>query len=117
MHSKRTCLGSVGTDSSAANSVARAVTTVTLGVAVALRALGIESFWLAFVFGFGVVLPMATQWADREQEDTDSESDSALERVQQRYASGELSDEEFENRVERLLVAEADAREGRRAEK
>lgn len=90
--------------------IAGVVSAVTLGLAFTLLALGIEQFWVVFVVGFGVVLPMATGWADREQNDADSKSDPALAELQHRYAKGELTDEEFEHRVEQLLVADEDAR-------
>ncbi|MEF8974528.1 MAG: SHOCT domain-containing protein [Haloarcula sp.] len=95
--------------------VSAVVTAATLGVAFGLLALGVESFWLAFVVGFGVVLPAAvglveSDWSsDTRQEtaDRDGEAEAALATLRQRYARGELSEAEFERRVERLLETTA----------
>ncbi len=76
-------------------------------------ALGVESFWLAFVVGFGVVLPAAVGVVEYNQDsdtrntttDRESETESALATLRQRYARGELSEVEFERRLEQLLEA------------
>ncbi|WP_440991497.1 SHOCT domain-containing protein [Haloarchaeobius baliensis] len=93
------------------------VTALTLGVAFGLLALGVRAFWVAFPIGFGVLLPGAIAMArDRrgdEQRDVAStrteRPSSGLEVLRRRYAAGELSDEEFEHRVERLLKSEVNA--------
>lgn len=88
-------------------------TMLTLAVAFTLLALGVESFWVVFVVGFGGVVPVSvgllatldrrdTQRAgsrDRQSEPTDS----ALAELRMRYAAGEFTEAEFERRVERLL--------------
>jgi uncharacterized membrane protein len=89
--------------------VAGGVTALTLGVAFGLMALGVPSFWVAFPVGFGFVLPaaLATSRARRADDPPSlsrtEESPTAVETLKRRYAEGELSDEEFERRVERLL--------------
>jgi uncharacterized membrane protein len=104
--------------------VSAVVTTGTLVVAFGLLALGVESFWLAFVVGFGVVLPAAVglveyDWSDDRQStaDRDSEAEAALATLRQRYARGELSEVEFERRLEQLLeTAAVSARHADRTE-
>lgn len=101
---------------------AGAVTLVTLGVAFGLLALGNPFFWVAFPVGFGGGMPLAiglARWYEsnaethrREPGRARSDTDRALEALRDRYARGELDDDEFEARVERLLETEsvADAR-------
>jgi uncharacterized membrane protein len=104
---------------------AGAVTFLTLGVGFGLLALGNPYFWVAFPVGFGGLIPMAiglARWyGSREETRSRSEqtprreddTDAALADLRERYARGELDDEEFEARVERLLETESvtDARE------
>lgn len=103
--------------------VSGAVIGVTLLVAFGLMAAGVPYFWVAFVVGFAGVLPTSLGLVRyyerrRERERTDGpapgrEVEDALEELRERYARGELSDREFEHRVERLLETESvhDARE------
>ena len=103
--------------------VSAVVTAATLVVAFGLLALDVEWFWLAFVVGFGVVLPAAVGLAEYDRRsgnrpattDRDGEAETALATLRGRYARGELSDVEFERRLERLLetqsVSSADTRE------
>lgn len=98
--------------------VAGAVTTVTLAVAFGLLAAGVSSFWIVFVVGFAGVLPMAlaavSLYEDRQNGDSErssegeneDEDEDALAELRRRYARGELSELEFERRVERLLETE-----------
>jgi uncharacterized membrane protein len=88
--------------------VAAAVTALTLGAAFGLAAVGFEEFWLAFVLGFGVVLPLslgavATVWPEEE---TGRQDRTPLEELEMQYARGELSEAEFERRTETLVEAE-----------
>lgn len=100
-----------GVDGSLASVVATAVTAVTLSGAFGLLALGVDAFWLVFVVGFGGVLPLATVLArrveTRRDDPTDPDEDTALQQLRARYARGELTDAEFERRVERLLETDA----------
>ena len=79
-------------------------------------------FWVIFIIGFAVVLPLVGILFDEDDESatgTDPPSDrnrggerekeNALERLKRRYAEGELSDEEFERRLERLLETETES--------
>jgi len=103
--------------------VSAVVTAVTLGVAFGLLALDVDWFWLAFVVGFGVVLPATVGLVEYDRRsgnqtattDRDDDAEAALAMLRQRYARGELSDVEFERRLERLLetgsVSSADTRE------
>jgi uncharacterized membrane protein len=94
---------------------AGAVTVVTLTVAFGLMALGQPYFWVAFPVGFGGGMPLAVglaQWYDSRREAkrggrTEHADDAALADLRERYARGELTDEEFEARVERLLETES----------
>lgn len=93
------------------------VTALTLGVGFSLLALGYPFFWIAFPIGFGGGMPLAVglaKWYERDAEtDSDntqhrqSDADRALADLRDRYARGELDDEEFETRVERLLETES----------
>ncbi|ELZ20271.1 hypothetical protein C475_20897 [Halosimplex carlsbadense 2-9-1] len=99
-----------------------AVTFLTLGVAFSLMFLGVDYFWVAFPVGFGGGMPLAVALAkyyesegaaerDRERGRRDrgrsDEADDALAELRDRYARGEIDDEEFEARVERLLETES----------
>lgn len=110
---RRTRSSLVGDRASAAGLVAGATTALTLTVAFGLLALGVEDFWLAFVFGFGVVMPMALgvvnhrlPAADERDGRAATDQQTPLEQLQMRYARGELSDAEFEQRVGRLLESD-----------
>jgi uncharacterized membrane protein len=95
-----------------------AVTFLTLGVAFGLMFLGSPYFWVAFVVGFGGLMPLAVALAKYYESERESErgrrdrgrsddADEALAELRDRYAGGELDDEEFEARVERLLETES----------
>lgn len=98
-----------------------AVTFLTLGVAFGLMALGVSYFWVAFPVGFGGGIPLAAglaKWYESRADDggrrtSESDADAALADLRERYARGELDEDEFEARVERLLETEsvADAKE------
>ena len=99
--------------------VSGTVTAVTLLAGFGLLFAGVPYFWVAFPVGFGGVLPVALGLAKHYQRTQNrgarppgSETETALEELRQRYARGELTDEEFERQVERLLETEsvADAR-------
>lgn len=91
--------------------VSAAITALTLVVAFGLLALDVEYFWVVFVLGFGVVLPtalgvVAVVWTNQESHDTlppADDSHAPLDELRLQYARGEITDEEFERRVERLL--------------
>jgi len=95
--------------------VATGVTAATLLVAFGLLALGVESFWVVFVAGFGGVLPLSLGALEYQHatgtnargSSTREGSDDALAELRRRYARGDLTDAEFEERVETLLETEA----------
>jgi uncharacterized membrane protein len=95
------------------------VITLTLLVGFGLLFAGVEFFWVAFPVGFAGLLPAAMGLVKYYQGATDapassrSETDQALDDLRQRYARGELTEAEFEARVERLLETESvgDARD------
>lgn len=98
------------------------VTMLTLTVAFGLLAVGFEFFWVAFIVGFGGGMPLAiglARWYQSRQEQASGDElargadEEALAQLRERYARGELTDEEFEQRVSRLLETEsvADARD------
>lgn len=73
-------------------------------------------FWVVFLIGFAAVLPVATRLAERyesradsteETDATDGDQQAALAALRDRYASGEIGEDEFERRVERLLETES----------
>ncbi|MEY7848646.1 SHOCT domain-containing protein [Natrarchaeobius sp. A-rgal3] len=92
-----------------------AVTTLTLLVGFGLLLAGVRFFWIAYVVGFAGVLPLAVGCARAyrlraHRADTDTktrENTDPLEELRERYARGELTDEEFDRRVERLLATAA----------
>lgn len=90
----------------------------TLLVGFSLMAVGVDDFWVAFPVGFGVVLPTAVGLASYAHTErradtvtetrtrTGNDEDAALETLRARYARGDLTETEFERRVERLLETE-----------
>jgi uncharacterized membrane protein len=90
------------------------VTALTLGTAFGLLALGVEQFWVVFPLGFGVVLPTAlgvvthARMSTKNRGTDAGESDSAdpLEELRTQYARGEISEAEFERRVDRLIESD-----------
>ena len=112
--------------------------TLVVGLGLAALFLGAESFWLVFVLGFVVLVPLVAllfgdesdraEWwddswgedwfddwwgssstddADDEREDTSKdEGEDSLSIVRRRYARGELTDAQFERKLERLLETE-----------
>lgn len=86
---------------------------LTLGLGLLALFLGIDRFWIIFVIGWVVVVPLLAILFEPE---TDEESDDepsvhtdqdALETLRDRYARGELDDDEFERRVEKLVANES----------
>ncbi len=105
------------------------VSTVVTGTWLAALFLGFE-WWLALLlFGYIVIVPVTAmlfgdeddweEWVDEgEYEETvaedvepergpaDENNADALERLRTRYANGELTDEQFERKLDRLLETE-----------
>lgn len=113
-------------DRFAANAAGIAATTVT-GTWLAALLLGFD-WWLAFMlFGYIVIVPVVAMLFDEDDEDgeeTDEDgverarsnarverddqddASAALARLRTRYANGELTDEQFERKLDRLLETE-----------
>lgn len=66
---------------------------------------------LFLLWGDGIAaLIYGDEWTETDQGKTAVEESSAVEELKRRYAEGDLSDEEFERRLDRLIaVDEADA--------
>ncbi|SFF78540.1 Short C-terminal domain-containing protein [Halopelagius inordinatus] len=103
-----------------------------LGLASLFGLVPVGPFWAIFAIGFAVVVPLVAILEQRyresrasavppesesRREETDrsdgGEFDDALARIRDRYARGELSEEQFERKLELLLETETpeDARE------
>jgi uncharacterized membrane protein len=80
-----------------------------------------QGWWLAFMlFGYIVLVPLTAilfgdesdveEWWDGETADTEpertTEERDALDELRARYARGDLTDEQFERKLERLLETE-----------
>jgi len=82
-----------------------------LGAGFVALFLGVEWFWMIWVLGFAVVLPAVSVVVDNylrgDGSDASSDDeDDALATLRERYANGDLTEAEFERRVERLLETE-----------
>ncbi len=94
-----------------------AATTVT-GTWLAALMLGFDWWLAALLFGYIVIVPVVAMLFDEEEGETNDGGDAgtgtadaestadALDRLRDRYAAGELTDEAFEAKVERLLETE-----------
>jgi len=90
---------------------------LTFGLTALTAVLGLEALTpVVFVLGFFIVVPLVAILGDSlpfvagEGEATDrgvgEDAIDPVERLRNRYARGELSDEEFERRLERLVETE-----------
>lgn len=101
-----------------------------LGSLFGLPVLNLIEFWVIFAIGYAVVVPLVSllrgqaggrarspESADRPRRDRVAETpgpgdtadegvDAALDRLRDRYARGDLSDEQFERKLEALLETE-----------
>ena len=88
---------------------------LTLGAGFVAMVAGMSYFWLIWVFGFAVILPIAGILFS--EDDADSElvedergadlSTDPLTSLRDQYARGDLTDEEFERKLDRLLETES----------
>ena len=78
-------------------------------------------FWVIFAIGYAVVVPLTSLLRGRagasptiraddtggvSEDASEDDVDAALDRLRDRYARGELSDEQFERKLEALLETE-----------
>ncbi|MDY6818610.1 MAG: SHOCT domain-containing protein [Halobacteriales archaeon] len=96
-------------DRDSTSSIGGLVVFLTLGVGLTLLFFGVDWFWIVFVLGFAVVLPMVGILTGDENEPTASEATQPdpLETLRERYARGEIDEAEFERRLDRLLDTES----------
>jgi len=114
----------------ARNNITGIVSLLVTGLWMAALFTGVENWWIVLIIGYAVVLPLAGILAGEDQdsdaragewtgqrektEQTQSGSDSSgsassetpLESLRRRYAEGELTDEQFERKLDRLLETE-----------
>ena len=98
------------------------VSLLVLGVGLMGLFFGVENWWLVFVIGYAVVVPIVAivtgedgtdEATDAPEKDghaedrsiTESKAD-ALDTLRERYAEGELSEAQFEAKLEALLETE-----------
>lgn len=93
--------------------IATGLALVTMGLlAMVLYAAGVSWWWMAFVLGGGLIPlanGLASWYADGEPREANGQTDEtqdALAELRSRYARGELTEAEFETRLERLLQTE-----------
>ena len=88
--------------------VTTAVVSLTMITAFGLLAAGVDWFWVVFIVGFAGVLPAASVLANWYESRSASESstEQPLDALRTRYANGEISEAEFERRVETLIETE-----------
>lgn len=104
--------------------LAQLASLLVLGLGLTALFMGYEWFWVVFVVGFAVVVPIAKLLAEEfgvgeesgraaerprsgDADSVRSESkQDALDALRERYARGDLSDEQFERKVEKLLETE-----------
>ena len=89
-----------------------------VGLGLATLFLGIDWFWVIFAVGFAVVVPLVSVLVDRSEpseipdpstersSEPGTDADDPLATLRERYARGELTDEQFERKLEALLETE-----------
>lgn len=100
---------------STAGVVAGVVSMAILAVGLGGLALGVPYAWVVFPVGYGGVLPLALALVRRRESSTTApeprSEDTPLATLRERYARGEIDEDEFERRVEGLIETESDATE------
>lgn len=95
------------------------VTLLILGAGFVGMFAGIHNWWLIWVIGFAVFLPLVAilsgddedevsgeRESHHQPERSDDETTDALSKLRDRYARGELTDEQFERKLDALLETE-----------
>ena len=89
-----------------------------LGSLFGIPLLNAIDFWVIFAIGYAVVVPLVSLFRGRRAElatrirtaddppEASDDVDAALDRLRDRYARGDLSDEQFERKLEALLETE-----------
>jgi uncharacterized membrane protein len=105
----------MGVNENLRENAAGVVALLVLGAGFLALFAGASWFWMVWVVGFAVLLPLvaiatgaASPDADLEPKTEADPEQDPLARLRERYAAGELTDEEFERRLERLLETEDD---------
>ena len=88
---------------------------LTLGAGFVAMVAGMPYFWLIWVFGFAVVLPILGILFPEDEADSELAEDERgadvstdpLTSLRDQYARGDLTDEEFERKLDRLLETES----------
>jgi hypothetical protein len=102
------------TDPTTRRAVAATAGVVSLGtliLGIGGLVLGVDWAWIAFPAGYGGVLPLAVALARTRASAasaTDEGGDDPLATLRDRYARGDIGDEEFERRLELLLESDPD---------
>lgn len=92
------------------------VSMLVLGLGFVALFAGVEYFFLIWILGFAVVVPIVamlfenedesespTEHADRVPRRSDDDTNDALATLRERYARGDLTDEQFERKLDRLF--------------
>ncbi len=88
------------------------VALLVLGVGMVAMFARVPNFYAIWAIGFAVVVPIVAILtnsefgSDAEPSVEESDADNPLEMLRERYARGELSDEQFEKKLDRLLETE-----------
>ena len=88
---------------------------LTLGAGFVAMVAGMPYFWLIWVLGFAVVLPILGILFPEDEADSELAEDerdanvstNPLISLRDQYARGDLTDEEFERKLDRLLETES----------
>ncbi|MFB6300663.1 MAG: SHOCT domain-containing protein [Halobacteriales archaeon] len=96
-------------DRHSTESIGGVVVFLTVGLGLTLLFFGVDWFWVVFVLGFAVVLPLVgvLTSADEEAESETEKTADPLETLRDRYARGEIDEAGFERRLDRLLETES----------
>lgn len=96
------------------------VSMLVLGLGFVALFAGVDYFFLIWILGFAVVVPIVamlfenedesespTEHADRVPRRSDDDTNDALATLRERYARGDLTDEQFERKLDRLFETDS----------